>query len=79
MSNYKKKFDILVLRISLDSKLKSSRPCYNCLKELGESNLRIRYVYYSTVEGIKRETFSKMLTEETIKYISSGRRKICEH
>lgn len=68
------KYDLLVIRLSKGGKMASSRPCYHCICTMEKSNVKIRYVYYSTIEGtIEREKFNKMKLSP-LTYISSGRK-----
>jgi deoxycytidylate deaminase len=41
-----KKVDLIVMRITADSKVANSRPCYNCLKMMND--LKIQKIYYTT-------------------------------
>jgi hypothetical protein len=69
-------YDIIVIRLSKSGKLGISRPCYHCLKSLKDSNINIKYVYYSSGNGdqIIRESLNDMLNNE-ISHISAGWRK----
>jgi hypothetical protein len=69
-------YDIIVIRLSKSGKLGISRPCYHCLKSLSESNINIKYVYYSTGNGdeIVRESLNEMLNNE-VSHISAGWRR----
>lgn len=69
-------FDIVVIRFSKTGKLGISRPCYHCLKSLNESDINIKYVYYSTGNGneIVRETLNEMMNDD-MAHISSGWRQ----
>ena len=72
----KDSYDIIVIRLSKSGKLGISRPCYHCVKSLNDSNINIKYVYYSTGNGdeIVRESLSEMLNNE-ISHISAGWRR----
>jgi hypothetical protein len=72
--NRKVEYDLLVIRLGKSGKLGSSRPCYHCLNTMEKSNIKIRYVYYSTEDGtIKREKFTQMKISP-LTYISNGRK-----
>lgn len=71
------KYDVLVVRFSKTHRLGSSRPCMHCIMSMQEaSNIKIRYVYYSTPDGkIVREKLDDMLdTDLTI--VSTGWRTV---
>lgn len=70
------KMDLLVVRLSKTiGRLGISRPCYHCLSTLMNSDIEIKYVYYSTNDGrIVREKFKDMIESELTK-ISTGWRK----
>jgi deoxycytidylate deaminase len=70
-----KELDLFVVRFSNHGDLCSSRPCYNCLKTLTNSGLRIRYVYYSNNGEIVKEKFDEMIDSEQTT-VSSGMRMI---
>lgn len=70
-SDKKKRYDLLVLRLSKTGKLGESRPCYHCLEKLEKSNINIHNVYYSTKDGaIEKEKFNTM--KESAKTIYCG-------
>ncbi len=72
--NSRKKYDLLVVRLTRSGKLSSSRPCFHCLCKLEKSGVKIRHVYYSTQDGtIAREKFTEM-KDSPLTYISSGHR-----
>lgn len=67
------KLNLIVLRYSISGKLGESRPCYHCLKELQASNLNIKNVYYSDINGaIKKEKFSHMIITLQNAFVTSG-------
>lgn len=67
--------NLLVVRLTKNNKIGESRPCFHCLCNLIRSNINIRFVYYSTKDGIiVREKLSTMLRSEKT-YISSGHRE----
>lgn len=76
-----KSYDLLVLRMTARrGMLASSRPCFHCIKTLSESDINIRYVYYSDVDRtIRREKFNDMVlklkTEPESVHMSRGARK----
>ena len=58
-SHSKSKYDILVISINPDGKLRNSRPCVECIKHLRKSN--ISHIYYSDENGqICRENVQRM-------------------
>lgn len=70
--------DLIVLRVSRDGKMGSSRPCYHCIKQLDKYtrmlNFKLRYVYYSNSDGkIIREKFYDLLNSD-VKHFSRGSR-----
>jgi tRNA(Arg) A34 adenosine deaminase TadA len=69
-----KDLDLIVVRFSQEGELRSSRPCYHCLKTLFSSGIRIRYVYYSNDGEILKEKFSQMMDSE-LTSVSSGMRR----
>lgn len=83
LNNLKKKankincqLNILVTRITRTGRFVESRPCYHCILMMLQSNIKIKYVYYSSYDGtIKREKLNKMLDNPKT-YISSGNRII---
>jgi tRNA(Arg) A34 adenosine deaminase TadA len=65
--------DLYVFRFSSDGTLRSSRPCFHCLRTM--SNYNIQYVYYSADDGkIHKEKFSEMMDSE-LTIVSSGMRR----
>ncbi len=78
LSNYyaSQELDMFVVRFSNDGKLCESRPCYNCLRTLYGTNIRIKNVYYSTKGHIVKEKFSNMLESNLTKLTSATRRKL---
>jgi len=51
----------LVIRLSKNGTIGHSKPCHRCIKELSESHLNIKYVYYSDHNGdIIRENLTYM-------------------
>ncbi len=79
LNKVKKSLNILVTRITRTGRFVESRPCYHCIKMMLNSDIKIKYVYYSSYDGtIRRERLNKML-ENPKTYISSGnRRKMAE-
>lgn len=71
--NIPKKVDFFVIKLCADGSFSESRPCRDCLLMMHRSGLNIRYVYYSTHDGIVREKFSTMLDDPRT-YVSRGRR-----
>jgi hypothetical protein len=70
--NVPKKFDILVVKITKTGKLKSSKPCSNCICYMRRSRLNLRNVWYSTDENtIVCESVNTIEND----YISSGERR----
>ena len=74
---YKKiegKMDLIVIKLSKNGEFRESRPCLTCLKSM--RGLKIKHVYYSTVNGdIQREKFNGM-EENPNTYLSYGHRKM---
>lgn len=65
-------YNILVIRLSKNGTLGSSKPCQRCINELNKSHINIKYVYYSNQDGnIVRENLKNMHNE----YLSLGYRK----
>jgi tRNA(Arg) A34 adenosine deaminase TadA len=65
--------DLYVFRFTSDGTLRSSRPCFHCLRTMSKYN--IKYVYYSGEDGeIHKEKFDEMLTSE-LTVVSSGMRR----
>lgn len=67
------RFDVVVIRVSKTRKLGTSRPCYHCINSMMNTNyIKIRYVYYSTIDGkIVRERLDDML-ESSLTRVSTG-------
>ena len=67
------KYDVLVIRVSKTHKLGTSRPCYHCINSMMNAMyIKIRYVYYSTMDGkIVRERLDDML-ESDLTRVSTG-------
>jgi tRNA(Arg) A34 adenosine deaminase TadA len=70
-----KDLNLIVVRFSQDGELRSSRPCYHCLRTLLTSGIRIRYVYYSNDGEIIKEKFNQMIDSELTSVSSGMRRK----
>lgn len=65
-------YNILVIRLSKNGTLGSSKPCQRCIQELNQSHINIKYVYYSDHNGhIVRENLKNIHNE----YISLGYRR----
>lgn len=65
--------NLCVFSYTSTGNLRSSRPCFHCLKTL--SKFKIRYVYYSNEEGnICKEKFIQMI-ESDLTIVSSGMRR----
>jgi len=64
MLSFKKhqRFDIVVVRLTKDNLLSTSRPCHHCIEFL--SQFPIRYVYYSTTD--------RLLVRETLEELREG-------
>ena len=72
LRNIPKIIDIFVIRFNKNNDLCESRPCIHCIKSLDKFKTPIRFVYYSTKDGIiVRERFDDMKTCQT-HHISSG-------
>jgi hypothetical protein len=67
--------NLIVVRFSSNGELRSSRPCYHCLKTLRASGIRLKYVYYSNDGEILKEKFSLMFDDEKTSVSSGMRRK----
>jgi len=67
--------DLIVVRFSNGLELLPSRPCYNCLKTLLNSNVRIKNIYYSDHGEICKEKFSTMIDNEITKKSSGVRHR----
>jgi hypothetical protein len=72
-----KKLDLIVVRFSADGELRSSRPCYHCLRTLMNSGLRIHFVYYSCNGEMLKEKFDEMISSD-LTLVSSGMRMISQ-
>ena len=65
-------YNILVIRLSKNGTLGSSKPYQRCINELNKSHINIKYVYYYNQDGnIVRENLKNMHNE----YLSLGYRK----
>jgi hypothetical protein len=63
------RIDILVIKLSKNGYLGSSKPCMHCLNIMYKSKYKIRYIYYSNNNReIVREKFTQMDTN----HISMG-------
>jgi hypothetical protein len=70
--NNPKEVNILVVRINKNGNLEKSRPCKDCIRMMQMSNFVIKYIYYSTADGIiVKEKFSKMM-DSSLTYTSKG-------
>ena len=72
--NMPKKIDIFVIRLTKTGLLSESRPCYHCINSLEKSGLNIKYVYYSTSDGLIVKEIFKTMKYSDITYVSSGMR-----
>jgi hypothetical protein len=71
------KVDLLIVKITHNGKIGSSRPCQNCMKRLicmtTKHNISINNVYYSTSQGkIDVDKFRNMKLNIDDFYISNG-------
>jgi len=71
--------DIYSWRCSKTLVLGNARPCLNCLMRMKKAEdkleIVIRFVYYSTSNGFKKERFDQMLSSP-LTHVSSGTRHI---
>lgn len=67
-----KKIDLLVIRVNNSGRMTNSRPCYHCMKYMTHHLYRykIRYIYYSTDDGIVCHKFKDL---QILNHISRGR------
>lgn len=73
----RKKFDLLVVRLSKTERLGESRPCYHCLHKLEQSGVKIQNIYYSTRDNIiVKEKFNQMKESEKTTFSSGYRRSM---
>jgi predicted transcriptional regulator len=63
------KIDILVIKLSKNGYLGSSKPCMHCLNIMYKSKCKIRYIYYS---NNKREIVREKFTQMDTNHISMG-------
>ena len=68
--NKPKSISICVIKLSNIGTYVNSKPCFHCLKFIKRKNkhLNIKYIYYSTSDGIVCEKISDITTD----YITSG-------
>ena len=71
--NKPKKLDLIAIRISKNGIIGESRPCQHCIKYIANSTVRIIDIYYSTMKGIIKESFNRMIYSEN-NHMSSGHR-----
>lgn len=74
-SKGEKRVDLYIVRITSGGSLAESKPCKYCIKMLGESNLNIRWIYYSTAEREIVRTTLYNLGMEREQYITRGQIK----
>ena len=68
-----KYLNLLVIRLSKSGYIGNSKPCFHCVQHLLNTNIKIKYVYYSTACGtIVRDKLSNLILST---YISSANRK----
>jgi GTPase Era involved in 16S rRNA processing len=80
---YKKKLEpinMLVIRVSSKNKIQSSKPCSNCIKQLGtipkKKGYKIDNIYYSNDEGKIVKTNLQTLENEEQHYSKYYRNKL---
>ena len=58
-------FDLVVIRVNNEGKLRMSEPCAKCIKHLSRSNIKIKYVYYSNSDGgVTKVKFSTLKSRD---------------
>lgn len=72
----KKRYNLLVLRISKTGVLSAAKPCFHCLDQLRKSGILIDKVFYSDPPGVIQMeqfgNFAEAVENKTYTYISTG-------
>lgn len=75
---YLQNINILVIRISKNNKLQSSKPCANCIETMkhlpGKKGYKIKHIYYSNENGDIVKSNLINLEKENLHYTRSFRK-----